>query len=94
MTSEKSEATARKRLQIVGVPDDVALPSGQLCAQHIKLIKGRLVKARAVPATLDLALAVLRGIARQARTIDLMTDEGYRRLTELRDHKGERAPTG
>jgi len=76
------------------VSPDTALPWGQLRAHHVAFIRSKLVKAEAAPATVNLTLAVLRGIARQARDFNLMTDEEYRRITEVKPHKGVRLPPG
>jgi len=98
LTSAASRATAIKRLRavarLVAVPDYEELPWGQLRAHHVAFIRSRLVKAEAAPATVNLTLAVLRGIARQARDFTLMTDEEYRRITEVKPHKGSRLPPG
>ena len=98
LTSAASQATAIKRLRavarLVAVPDYAALPWGQLRAHHVTFIKARLVKVEAAPATVNLTLAVLRGIARQARDFNMMTDEEYRRITEVKPHKGSRLPPG
>ncbi len=98
LTSAASQATARARLRavarLVEVPDYAALPWGQLRAHHVAFIRSRLVKAEAAPATVNLTLAVLRGIARQARDFTLMTDEEYRRITAVKPHKGSRLPPG
>ncbi len=98
LTSAASRTTAIKRLRavarLVAVPDYAALPWGQLRAHHVAFIKARLVEAEAAPATVNLTLAVLRGIARQARDFSLMTDEEYRRITEVKPHKGTRLPPG
>jgi len=98
LTSAASQATAIKRLRavarLVEVPDYAALPWGQLRAHHVAFIKAKLVKAEAAPATVNLTLAVLRGIARQARDFSIMTDEEYRRITEVKPHKGVRLPPG
>jgi len=98
LTSAASRATAIKRLRamarLVDVPDYAALPWGQLRAHHVAFIRSKLVKAEAAPATVNLTLAVLRGIARQARDFNLMSDEEYRRITEVKPHKGSRLPPG
>ncbi len=98
LTSAASQATAIKRLRavarLVEAPDYAALPWGQLRAHHVTFIRSKLVKAEAAPATVNLTLAVLRGIARQARDFNMMTDEEYRRITEVKPHKGSRLPPG
>jgi len=98
LTSAASRATAIKRLRavarLVAVPDYAGRPGGQRRAHHVAFIRSKLVQAEAAPATVNLTLAVLRGIARQARDFNLMTDEEYRRITEVKPHKGSRLPPG
>ena len=98
LLSDESRATVRKRLRavarVVEVSDYAALPWGQLRAHHVAFIKSKLVTAKAAPATVNLTLAALRGIARQARDFNLMTDEEYRRICEIPPHKGTRVPRG
>ena len=98
LTSAASQASARARLRavarLVAVPAYEALLWGQLRSHHVAFIRSKLVTAEAAPATVNLTLAVLRGIARQARDFNLMTDEEYRRITEVKPHKGLRLPPG
>jgi len=98
LTSAASQASARARLRavarLVAVPAYEALLWGQLRAHHVAFIRSKLVTAEAAPATVNLTLAVLRGIARQARDFNLMTDEEYRRITEVKPYKGSRLPPG
>ncbi len=75
-------------------PPDTALPWGQLRAHHIAFIRARLIERGNAPATVNLTLAALRGIAREARNVNLMTDEEYRRIREVKPHKGETLPAG
>ena len=77
--SPASQAAVWKRLRtvarLVAVPDYAALPWGQLRAHHIAFIRSTLVTAEAAPATVNLTLAVLRGIARQARDFNRLVAE-------------------
>jgi integrase/recombinase XerD len=98
LTSAESRATALKRLRavarIAGVEDYAALPWHQLRERHVSFIKARLIEAGAAPATVNLTLAALRGVARMVRNQGLMSDEGYRHVAEVKPHKGERLPAG
>ncbi len=97
-----SRAAVRKRLRAAArvagadptAPPDTALPWGQLRAHHIAFIRARLIERGNAPATVNLTLAALRGIAREARNVNLMSDEEYRRIAEVKPHKGEMLPAG
>jgi site-specific recombinase XerD len=49
---------------------------------------------RAAPATVNLTLAVFRGIAREARNANTLSDEEYRRICAVKVDKGERLARG
>ena len=97
-----SRETVRKRLhaaaRVAGAdptaPAETALPWDQLRAHHIAFIRARLIEHGDTPATVNLTLAALRGVARAARDADLMTDKEYRRIAEVKRHKGETLPAG
>ncbi len=102
--SPASQEAVWKRLRTVArlfdIPDAATFPWHHLRAAQVARIRQRLMQPygpahkRAAPATVNLTLAVLRGIARQARDFNLMTDEEYRRITEVKPHKGSRLPPG
>jgi len=98
LTSAESRATAIKRLRavarIAGVDAYEDLPWPQLRERHVSFIRARLIEAGAAPATVNLTLAALRGVARMVRNQGLMTDEEYRHIAEVKPHKGERLPAG
>jgi len=99
----KSQSVVRERLAAVARLIDVpptALPWHALRAHHLDYIRGRLGekdpvtgKTRA-PATINLTLAALRGVLKQARNQYLMTDEEYRRIAEVKGARGSRLPAG
>jgi len=80
--------------------DPAAMPWHELRAHHLDYIRGHLGeedpltgKTRA-PATINLTLAALRGVLKQARNYNLMTDEEYRRIAEVKGARGSRLPAG
>jgi len=97
-----SRDAVRKRLRAAArvagadptAPPDTALPWGQLRAHHIAFIRARLIERGSAPATVNLTLAALRGIAREARNANVMSDEEYRRIAEVKPHKGAMLPAG
>jgi integrase len=99
----KSQAVVKERLatvaRLIGV-DPAAMPWHELRAHHLDYIRGRLgeedplTKKKRAPATINLTLAALRGVLKQARNQNLLTDEEYRRVTEVKGARGSRLPAG
>jgi len=102
--SPASQEAVWKRLRTVArlfeIPDPVTFPWHHLRAAQVARIRQRLMQPygptdkRAAPATVNLTLAVFRGIAREARNANAMTSEEYRRICEVKADKGERLPRG
>ncbi len=102
--SPVSQEAVWKRLRTVArlfaIPDPETFPWHHLRAPQVARIRQRLMQPygpkseRAAPATVNLTLAVLRGIAREARNANAMSDEEYRRIREVKADKGERLPRG
>ena len=99
----KSQTVVMERLstvaRLIGV-DAAAMPWHELRAHHLDYIKGRLAEKdpitdkKRAPATINLTLAALRGVLKQARNQNLLTDEEYRRVTEVKGARGSRLPAG
>ncbi len=102
--SPASQEAVWKRLRTVArlfeIADPATFPWHHLRAAQVARIRQRLMQPygptnkRAAPATVNLTLAVLRGIAREARNANAMTSEEYRRICEVKADKGERLPRG
>ncbi len=102
--SPASQEAVWKRLRTVArlfdIPDPATFPWHHLRAAQVARIRQRLMQPygpahkRAAPATVNLTLAVFRGIAREARNANAMTDEEYRRVCEVKADKGERLARG
>jgi len=102
--SPASQEAVWKRLRTVArlfaIPDPETFPWHHLRAPQVARIRQRLMQPygptnmRAAPATVNLTLAVLRGIAREARNANAMSDEEHRRIREVKADKGERLPRG
>jgi len=99
-----SQEAVWKRLRTVArlfdIPDAATFPWYHLRAAQVARIRQRLMQPygptnkRAAPATVNLTLAVFRGIAREAHNVNAMTSEEYRRICEVKADKGERLPRG
>ena len=102
--SPASQEAVWKRLRTVArlfeIPDPATFPWHHLRAAQVARIRQRLMQPygpahkRAAPATVNLTLAVFRGIAREARNANAMSDEEYRRVCEVKADKGERLARG
>jgi len=102
--SPVSQEAVWKRLRTVArlfaIPDPETFPWHHLRVPQVARIRQRLMQpygptnTRAAPATVNLTLAVLRGIAREARNANAMSEEEYRRIREVKADKGERLPRG
>ncbi len=99
-----SQEAVWKRLRTVArlfdIGDAETFPWHHLRAPQVARIKQRLMlpygpaRTPAAPSTVNLTLAVLRGIAREARNVNAMSSEDYRRICEVKPDKGERLPAG
>ncbi len=93
----KSRAVVRERLQAVAREigaDPASMPWHELRAPHVDFIRGRLLELGRAPATVNLTLAALRGVLKQARNQNLIADEEYRRIAEVKPARGSRLPAG
>lgn len=95
--SPKSRRTMVERLRavarLIGVPYE-AMVWHDLRFVHVEFIRQRLVERGVAPATVNLTLAALRGIARYARNLNLLTAEEERQIREVRPVRGTRLPAG
>jgi len=71
-----------------------AVPWHELRFQHVAFIRQRLLERGAAPATVNLTLAALRGIARYARNLDLLSAEEHDRIRDVKPAGGTRLPAG
>jgi len=91
----KSQTVVKERMitvpRLIGV-DPAAMPWHELRAHHLDYIRGRLGEED--PLTKKATLAALRGVLKQARNQNLLTDEEYRRIAEVKGARGSRLPAG
>ncbi len=93
-----SRQAIKKRLRAVAalfsIPNPDTFAWHTLRAREVQRIVNRLQERGASPATVNLTRAVLRGIAVATRNANLMSDEEYRRILEVKPDKGQRLPAG
>ncbi len=95
--SPRSRVTVQERLRAVAsmmqVPyEDVIWH--ELRAHHVEWIRQALTERGVAPSTVNVTLSALKGIARRARNLDVLTSEEYDRIRDVRGAKGEREPAG
>ena len=79
---------------LLGHENFAALPWHLLRYQHVAAIRAKLLELGQAPATVNLSLSALRGVAKAAFNLELMTAEEYQRLRNVPTVKGERLPAG
>lgn len=93
-----SREAAVKRLRAVAklieAPSWEAVQWHCLRAHHLESIRQALLERDAAPATVNLTLSVLKGIAQRARDLNLMTSEEHDRLRHVRGATNDREPPG
>lgn len=80
--------------QLLGHADLATVPWHLLRYQHVAALRMALVERRQAPATVNLTLSALRGVARAAFNLELLSAEDYQRLRDVRAVRGERLPAG
>jgi integrase len=86
-----------KRLRAVAAV--LGMPAGsvawhQFRFAHVAAIRQQLIERGAAPATVNLTLAALRGVARYARNLGLLPAEEYERIRDVKPARGTRLPAG
>jgi len=86
----------RKVAAILGGPgtDPLALPWHTLRYEHVAAIRARLEAEGLAPATVNLTLAALRGIAKAAFGLGLLDADALERIRQVKPVRGERLPAG
>ena len=93
----KSRATMIERLKAVATlihAEYETMVWHELRFPHLEFIRQRMLERGAAPATVNLTLAALRGIAGYARDLNLLSAEDYDRIRRVKRARGERLPAG
>ena len=72
----------------------LTLPWHELRFQHVAALRTALQERGQAPATVNLTLYALRGVARAAFNLELMTADDYQRIRDVKPLRGERLPSG
>jgi len=71
-----------------------SMPWHELRYQHLEAIRARLQESELAPSTINMTLYALRGTAKSAFNLDLMSADDYTRLCNVKPVRGERVPKG
>jgi len=86
--SRRAMAAALARLAaLAGYPDAETCPWGQMRAAHTAALRARLVAEGLAPATVNQALAALRGVLTAAWRLGQMTSDDYARAIDVKSVK-------
>ena len=86
--SRRAMSAALARLAgLAGYPDADTCPWGQMRAAHTAALRARLIAGGLAPATVNQALAALRGVLTAAWRLGQMTSEDYQRATDVKSVK-------
>ena len=80
--------------KLLGHGDEATVPWHLIRYQHVVALRTRLQELGQAPATINLALSALRGVARAAFNLELISADDYQRLRDVRFVRGERLPAG
>lgn len=72
----------------------LTIPWHELRFQHVAALRTALQERGQAPATVNLTLYALRGVARAAFNLELMTADDYQRIRDVKPLRGERLPSG
>lgn len=96
--SDASRRTMRQALtaiaSLLGFADVRAVPWVALRYQHAAAIRARMVDTGAAPASVNTYLCALRGVAREARKLGLMSADACEAVCQVKGVKGTRLPAG
>lgn len=79
---------------ILGIADPQLVPWQNLRYQHVAAIRTKLQEKGYAPATINGALYAIRGVARAAFNLELMSADDLQRIRDVRPVRGERLPAG
>lgn len=80
--------------EVLGYTDAIAVPWAELRFQHVSAVRTRLHECGLAPATVNCTLAALKGVARAAFNLGLISVEEHQRIRDVKDLRYERELTG
>jgi len=80
--------------ELLGHQDPATVPWQALRYQHAQAVRTRLLEAGKAPATVNLALSAIKGVAKAAFNLELINADDYQRIRNVKPVRGERLPSG
>jgi len=71
-----------------------SLPWHEIRYEHVEAIRAKLLESGLAPATINGCLSAIRGTAKAAFNLELMSADAYERIRNVKSVKGERLPPG
>ncbi len=94
-TGRRSMAAILTRVaRICGVESLDAMPWHQLRYEHVQAVRAKLIEEGAAPATVNKALAAIRGTMRAAWRLGMVDSETYAKIADVPGVRGSRLPAG
>ena len=91
---EKVAQIADSVAMIFGATDYKTCDWGKMRRDHVLLLRASYEKKNRSPATINLILAVMKGIAEEAWNLELITDHDYALIKSVKSAKGSRVTRG
>lgn len=88
------QSKLRRAAAILGYPNAFAAPWAQLRFQHLVAIRTRLLDEGLAPATVNATLYAIKGVARAAFNLELLSGDDLERIRSVKPVAGERLPSG
>jgi site-specific recombinase XerD len=80
--------------QLLAYVDAHAVDWANFKFEHVAAIKTRLIESRRAPATINATLAALRGVAKAAWALGLLSSDKCRLILTIKSVRGSRLPSG
>ena len=79
---------------LLGCEDALAVPWAELRFQHVAAVRAKLQEENLATATVNATLAALKGVARAAFNLGLMSGDDHERIRSVKAVRGEKLLTG
>ncbi len=84
----------RRAARLWGAPSTDSIEWHLMRFPHVELLKESMQRARLAPATINVTLCALRGVAREAWRLKLLDSEDYQRIAAVKGVRGDRVKAG
>lgn len=91
---EKMRRTLISTAKFFGFPDIDSCPWEQMRYEDVIALKATLETKKLAPASINLVISAIRGVARQAWSLGMMSDHTERSIASIKSARGSRATRG